>query len=82
MATIATAQTVAGEAAPASFAAQLRFFLWLSSGMFGMSALALAFLDYWIAGAGERAAGHFLAAVAAAALFGLATVLRLGPSEA
>ncbi len=60
---------------------QLRTFLWLASGMFSVSALALAFLDFMYAGSADQAATHFLAAVAAAALFGSATLLKLGPDE-
>ncbi len=61
--------------------AQVRTFLWLASGMFSVSALALAFLDFMYAGSADQAATHFLAAVAAAALFGSATLLKLGPDE-
>lgn len=62
--------------------AQIRQFLWLSSGMFSMSAFALAFLDYWTLGPQGQAATHFVAAIVAAALFGVATVLKFGPDEA
>lgn len=66
----------------ASLASQFRHFLWLASGMFSMSAFALAFLDYWTLGPAGQAATHFLAAVAAAALFGVATFLKFGPDVA
>lgn len=62
--------------------AQLRKFLWLASGMFSVSALALAFGDYWVVGSAAQAETHFVAAILSAALFGLATFLKLGPSEA
>lgn len=64
------------------FFAQVRKFLWLASGMFSVSALALAFVDYWVVASSARAETHFVAAVISAALFGLATFLKLGPSEA
>jgi hypothetical protein len=84
MAVITAAEDVAGAAAfpSVSLVTQIRTFLWLASGMFSVSALALAFLDYWIVSAAEQAGTHFLAAVVSAVLFGLATVLKLGPSEA
>lgn len=84
MATISAAENVTAEAvlSPVSFVSQIRTFLWLSSGMFSVSALALAFLDYWMISSASQAATHFLAAVIAAGLFGFATVLKLGPSEA
>jgi len=61
---------------------QFRKFLWLASGMFSTSSLALAFLDYFAVGSFTQAGTHFLAAIAAAGLFGVATVLKLGPDEA
>ena len=84
MATIAAAENVTGDTAltVVSLVAQVRTFLWLASGMFSMSALALAFLDFWIVSAADQAGTHFLAAIVSAALFGLATLLKLGPSEA
>ncbi len=62
--------------------AQFRKFLWAASGMFSTSSLSLAFLDYFAGGSSQQAATHFLAAVAAAGLFGIATFLKLGPDEA
>ena len=67
---------------PVSLVAQVRTFLWLASGMFSTSSLALAFLDYMTVSSESQAAVHFLAAVVSAVLFGVATVLKLGPSEA
>ncbi len=67
--------------APA-FIAQFRKFLWLSSGMFSTSSLAIAFGDFFAAGAYQAANTHFLAAVVSAVLFGIATFLKLGPDEA
>ncbi len=61
---------------------QVRTFLWLAAGMFSMSALGLAFLDYFIARSATVATTHILAAVVSSGLFGLATLLKLGPSEA
>ncbi len=65
-----------------SLVSQVRHFLWLASGMFSMSAFALAFLDYWTLGPQAQAATHFLAAIVTAALFGVATFLKFGPDEA
>jgi hypothetical protein len=62
--------------------AQFRKFLWLASGLFSTSSLALAFGDFFAAGSIEAASTHFLAALAAAGLFGIATLLKLGPDEA
>jgi hypothetical protein len=85
------ATTTAVESVPAdadatlpavSFVSQVRHFLWLSSGMFSMSALALAFLEYWTLGPAEQATSLFLAAVSSAALFAAATFLKFGPDEA
>ncbi len=69
------------EPAP-TLVAQVRKFLWAASGMFSTSSLSLAFLDYFTGGSSQQAATHFLAAVVAAALFGVATFLKLGPDEA
>ncbi len=84
--------TISLESAPAadsmalepavSLASQIRHFLWLSSGMFSMSAFALAFLEFWSAEPAGQGPVHFLAAVASAGLFGVATLLKLGPDEA
>lgn len=86
MATTAVIESATADAevlaTPVSLISQIRHFLWLSSGMFSMSAFALAFLDYWTLGPQEQAATHFLAAVVAAALFGVATLLKFGPDEA
>ncbi len=86
MATTTAAESVTADAEAAfdaaSLASQVRRFLWLSSGMFSMSALALAFLDYWTLRPEGQAVTHFLAAVVAAALFGVATFLKFGPDEA
>lgn len=83
MATITATESVADAVlSPVSLISQVRFFLWLASGMFSTSALALAFIDYFVAASAEQAGTHFLAAIVSAALFGVATVLKLGPSEA
>jgi len=86
MATTAAIESVTADAealaTPVSLISQIRHFLWLSSGMFSMSAFALAFLEYWTLSPQEQAATHFLAAVVAAALFGVATFLKFGPDEA
>ncbi|HII40824.1 MAG TPA: hypothetical protein HA326_06365 [Thermoplasmata archaeon] len=86
VATTTAAENVAPDAeafgTSVSLASQFRHFLWLSSGMFSMSALFFAFLDYWTLGPQEQAATHFVAAVVAAALFGVATLLKFGPDVA
>lgn len=69
------------ETAP-TLVGQFRKFLWVASGLFSTSSLALAFGDYFAAGSVESASTHFLAAIAAAGLFGIATFLKLGPDEA
>ncbi len=65
-----------------SLLAQVRTFVWLSSGMFSASALALAFYGYFMLGGDQVPATHFLAAIVSAVLFGIATLLKLGPDEA
>ncbi len=61
---------------------RLREFLWLSSGMFSAAALALSAVGYLALGPAEQAARNFTAALAAALLFGLATLLKFGPQSA
>ncbi len=84
MAALTAAENVTPEVVlpPVSLVTQIRTFLWLAAGMFSVSALALAFLDYWIVASSAQAGTHFLAAIAAAVLFGFATGLKLGPDEA
>lgn len=84
MAALASSEAVSPEVLlpPVSLISQVRTFLWLASGMFSVSALALAFLDYWIVASATQATTHFVAAIVAAVLFGFATVLKLGPDEA
>jgi hypothetical protein len=83
MATTTAAQTAPAAAARSlSLRSQFRFFFCLSSGMFSMSALALAFLDHWGLGSAGQAATYFMATVVAAGLFGIATVLEFGPDQA
>lgn len=65
-----------------TFLDRLRQFLWLWSGMFSVAALGLAFTGYFTLGAIESATSNFLAAVASAGLFGLATLLKFGPATA
>ncbi len=84
MATVTANEELTVPAAPEalSLLAQVRTFVWVSSGMFSASALAIAFLGYVLAGAEQVAGTHFLAAVLSAVLFGVATILKLGPDEA
>lgn len=78
MATITEARTPAVE----DLLIRLRRFVWLSSGMFSIAAMSLAFSGYFGLGAVESAGANFLAAVAAAGLFGLASLLKFGPYSA
>ena len=61
---------------------RVRKFVWLSSGMFSLAALSLAFSGYFAFGGMESAGTNFLAAVVAAGLFGLTSLLRFGPYSA
>lgn len=60
---------------------RLRKFVWLSSGMFSVAALGLAFTGYFTFAAYEAAASNFLAAVAASGVFGVTTLLKFGPDS-
>lgn len=82
MATIAeTGTTESIEVLDVPFAARVREFLWLSSGMFSAAALALSFLGFFTTGAQEDAMRNFTAAVVSSAMFGICTVLKLGPDS-
>jgi|GEM_PF-3694659 len=61
---------------------RLPFLLWLFSGMFSLASLALAFAGYFGVGAFESANANFLAALVAAILFGVASLLKFGPESA
>ena len=65
----------------ATFATQIREFLWLASGMFSAAALFLSFVGYFSLGAVEDATRNFLAAVISSVLFGGCTLLRFGPDS-
>lgn len=85
MATIGAMENHSGELVPEAaptLTTQLRKFLWVASGMFSTSSLALAFLDSFTAASYDQTVTHFLAAMAAAGLFAVATILKLGPDEA
>jgi len=69
------------EEAAETFAVQIREFLWLASGMFSAAALFLSFMGYFSFGAAEDAARNFAAAVISSVLFGICTLLRLGPDS-
>ncbi|MEK6988618.1 MAG: hypothetical protein AABX97_11130 [Candidatus Thermoplasmatota archaeon] len=79
MATQAATPTV--EEAGETFVGHFREFLWLASGMFSAAALFLSFLGYFSFGAVEDAARNFTAAVVSSVLFGLCTLLKLGPDS-
>jgi hypothetical protein len=75
------AATPAVEEAAETFSGQMREFLWLASGMFSAAALSLSFLGYFSLGAMEDAARNFTAAVVSSVLFGICTILKLGPDS-
>ncbi len=79
MATIAEAN--AAEVPELTLVGRFREFLWLASGMFSAAALSLSFLGYFTAGAVQDATQNFVAAVVAAVLFGVCTILKLGPDS-
>ncbi len=79
MATQAATPTV--EESSETFSAHFREFLWLASGMFSAAALFLSFLGYFSFGAVEDAARNFTAAVVSSVLFGICTLLKLGPDS-
>ena len=64
-----------------TFAVQIREFVWLASGMFSAAALFLSFMGYFSFGAADAAGRNFAAAVASSVLFGICTLLRLGPDS-
>ena len=82
--------TQAGNATPAdlleplalTFFVRLRKFLWLSSGLFGAAALAVPMIGVLAFGSMEGVGPSFLAALASACLFGLASIMHFGPDSA
>ncbi len=64
-----------------NLAVRVREFLWLASGMFSAAALFLSFMGYFSFGAAEAAGRNFAAAVVSSVLFGICTLLRLGPDS-
>ena len=78
MATVAASPDVADD----SLRVRIGTFLWLASGMFGIAALTLAASGYVGLGSLEHAGTNFVAGLAAAALFGLVSLLKVGPSSA
>ncbi|HKZ98454.1 MAG TPA: hypothetical protein VJ326_02535 [Thermoplasmata archaeon] len=62
-----------------TFVERLEKFVWISSGMFSVAALGLAFTGYVTFAAYEEAGSNFLAAIAASGIFGLTTYLKFGP---
>ena len=85
MATIA--ETVPGslevrEPADLTLSQRMRKFLWLSSGLFSAASFLIPALGYVAFGSFEGASTNFIAAVASACLFGLASLLHFGPEEA
>src|SRR3989304_788223 len=61
---------------------RVRRFLWLSSGMFSVASLSLAFTGYAGFGTFEAASANFLASIVSAAVFGIASLLPFGPVPA
>lgn len=64
------------------FFVRLRKFLWLSSGLFSAAALAVPMIGVLAFGSMEGVGPSFLAALASACLFGLASILHFGPESA
>src|SRR5438093_12297187 len=60
---------------------RIRHFAWVSTGMVSAAALALASLGYLWTETFANAASNFLASIVAAALFGLSSFLKLGPTD-
>lgn len=65
-----------------NFLARLRKFLWLSSGLFSAAALAVPMIGVLAFGSMEGVGPSFLAALASACVFGLASILHFGPDSA
>ncbi len=70
------------EEPPLTLNARLRKFLWLSSGLFSAASFTIPAIGYLAFGTAEDAATNFLAGVVSACLFGVASLLHFGPSEA
>ncbi len=77
-----SAPAIETEAQDLTLTGRLRKFLWLSSGLFSAASLAIPVLGYVVFGAFDGMATNFVAAVASAALFGLASLLHFGPEAA
>ena len=65
-----------------NFLARLRKFLWLSSGLFSAAALAVPMIGVLAFVSMEGVGPSFLAALASACVFGLASILHFGPDSA
>lgn len=65
-----------------TFFVRLRKFLWLSSGLFSAAALAVPMIGVLAFGSMEGVGPSFLAALASACLFGLASIFHFGPDSA
>lgn len=66
---------------PEGILARARRFVWLSSGMFSLAALGLAFTGYFAFGSVDDGNANFLAALASGVVFGLASLLKFGPAS-
>jgi len=64
------------------FFVRLRKFLWLWSGLFSAAALAVPMIGVLAFGSMEGVGSSFLAALASACLFGLASIMHFGPDSA
>jgi len=64
-----------------SFEERIRKLLWVSSGMFSVVSLGLAFTGYAAMNAYQAASSNFLAAIGSAVLFGIASLLKYGPDS-
>ena len=64
------------------FFVRFRKFVWLSSGLFSAAALAVPMIGVLAFGSMEGVGSSFLAALASACLFGLASIMHFGPDSA
>ncbi len=77
-----SAPAIESEEVDLTFMGRLRKFLWLSSGLFSAASFAIPVLGYVAFGTFSGMATNFVAAVASAGLFGLASLLHFGPETA
>lgn len=66
---------------PAEIPLRVKNFVWISTGMFSVAALALAFLGYFGIGNVEGAATHFVASIVSGGLHGAVSTMKFGPAD-